>query len=96
MFLLYTFIIISLFKLTLFYALQSYRLGFGGNFRKTIIIGNDESVTELKEFFLNQKELGYENRMTFKFNHPSDLNLESVLILFLLEISMKFTVQQMN
>ena len=75
-FLLYTFILISLFKLTLFYALQSYRLGFGGNFRKTIIIGNDESVTELKEFFLNQKELGYENRMTFKFNHPSDLNLE--------------------
>ena len=75
-FLLYTFVIISLFKLTLFYALQSYRLGFGGNFRKTIIIGNDESVRELKEFFLNQKELGYENRMTFKFNHPSDLNLE--------------------
>ena len=75
-FLLYTFILISLFKLTLFYALQSYRLGFGGNFRKTIIIGNDESVTELKEFFLNQKELGYENRMTFKFNHPSDLKLE--------------------
>tara|TARA_B100000989_G_scaffold161261_1_gene120388 strand:- start:1562 stop:2920 length:1359 start_codon:yes stop_codon:yes gene_type:complete len=75
-FLLYTFVIISLFKLTLFYALQSYRLGFGGNFRKTIVIGNDESVTELKEFFLNQKELGYENRMTFKFNHPSDLNLD--------------------
>ena len=75
-FLMYTFIVISLFKLTLFYALQSYRLGFGGNFRKTIIIGNDESVRELKEFFLNQKELGYENRMTFKFNHPSDLNLE--------------------
>ena len=75
-FLLYTFIIISLFKLTLFYALQSYRLGFGGNFRKTIIIGNDESVSELKEFFINQKELGYENRRTFKFKHPSDLNLE--------------------
>ena len=75
-FLLNTFIIISLFKLTLFYALQSYRLGFGGNFRKTIIIGNDESVSELKEFFINQKELGYENRRTFKFNHPSDLKLE--------------------
>ena len=75
-FLLYTFIIISLFKFTLFYALQSYRLGFGGNFRKTIIIGNDESVAELKEFFINQKELGYENRMTFKFNKPSDLSLE--------------------
>ena len=76
LFLLYTFLLTSLFKLTLFYALQSYRLGFGGNFRKTIIIGNNESVSELKEFFINQKELGYENRKTFKFNNTSELNLE--------------------
>ena len=75
-FLLYTFSLITLFKFTLFYALQSYRLGFGGNFRKTIIIGNNESVTELKEFFINQKELGYENRKTFNFKSPSDLNLQ--------------------
>ena len=74
-FLLYTFALISLFKFTLFYALQSYRLGFGGNFRKTIIIGNNESVSELKEFFITQKELGYENRKTFNFKTPSDLNL---------------------
>ena len=75
-FLLYTFLLISLFKFTLFYGLQSYRLGFGGNFRKTIIIGNDESVKELKEFFINQKELGYENRKTFNFKSPSDLDLQ--------------------
>ena len=74
-FLLYTFALISLFKFTLFYALQSYRLGFGGNFRKTIIIGNNESVSELKEFFITQKELGYENRKTFNFKSPADLNL---------------------
>jgi len=76
MFLLYAFLLISLFKFTLFYALQSYRLGFGGNFRKTIIIGNDESVEELKEFFINQKELGYENRKTFNFKSPFDLDLQ--------------------
>ena len=75
-FLLYTFLLVSLFKFTLFYGLQSYRLGFGGNFRKTIIIGNDESVEELKEFFINQKELGYENRKTFSFKSPSDLDLQ--------------------
>ena len=75
-FLLYTFLLVSLFKFTLFYGLQSYRLGFGGNFRKTIIIGNDESVEELKEFFVNQKELGYENRKTFSFKSPSDLDLQ--------------------
>ena len=75
-FLLYTFLLVSLFKFTLFYGLQSYRLGFGGNFRKTIIIGNDESVEELKEFFMNQKELGYENRKTFSFKSPSDLDLQ--------------------
>lgn len=74
-FLLYTFALISLFKFTLFYALQSYRLGFGGNFRKTIIIGNNDSVSELKEFFITQKELGYENRKTFNFKAPTDLNL---------------------
>ncbi|MDC2975361.1 undecaprenyl-phosphate glucose phosphotransferase, partial [Bacteroidota bacterium] len=73
-FLLYTFLLVSLFKFTLFYGLQSYRLGFGGNFRKTIIIGNDESVEELKEFFITQKELGYENRKTFSFKSPSDLD----------------------
>jgi len=75
-FLFYTFSFISLFKFTLFYALQSYRLGFGGNFRKTIIIGNNESVKELKEFFVKQKELGYENRKTFNFKSTSELNLE--------------------
>jgi putative colanic acid biosynthesis UDP-glucose lipid carrier transferase len=75
-FLLNTFLLVSLFKFTLFYGLQSYRLGFGGNFRKTIIIGNDESVEELKEFFMNQKELGYENRKTFSFKSPSDLDLQ--------------------
>ena len=75
-FLLYTFLLVSLFKFTLFYGLQSYRLGFGGNFRKTIIIGNDESVEELKEFFITQKELGYENRKTFSFKSPSDLDLQ--------------------
>lgn len=75
-FLLNTFLLVSLFKFTLFYGLQSYRLGFGGNFRKTIIIGNDESVEELKEFFITQKELGYENRKTFSFKSPSDLDLQ--------------------
>ncbi len=76
-FLLVVFTLISLFKLSLFYALQSYRLGFGGNFRKTIIIGNNEAVNELKEFFKTQKELGYENIKTFNFNSASDLNLQN-------------------
>ena len=75
-FLLYTFLLVSLFKFTLFYGLQSYRLGFGGNYRKTIIIGNDESVEELKKFFITQKELGFENRKTFSFKSPSDLDLQ--------------------
>ena len=60
-----SFFIVATFKLFVFYGLQSYRLGFGGNFRKTIIIGNNESVKELESFFRNQKELGYENRRTF-------------------------------
>ena len=75
-FIIYTFILISAFKFTLFYALQTFRLGFGGNFRKTIIIGNNDSVNELKKFFIAQKELGYENRKTFNFKSPEELDLD--------------------
>ncbi len=75
-FLAYSLFAITLFKFALFYGLQKYRLGFGGNFRKTIIIGNNESVYELEEFFINQKELGYENRKTFTFQDSSSLNLK--------------------
>ena len=75
-FIIYTFILISAFKFTLFYGLQTFRLGFGGNFRKTIIIGNNDSVNELKKFFIAQKELGYENRKTFNFKSPDELDLD--------------------
>ena len=75
-FIIYTFILISAFKFTLFYGLQTFRLGFGGNFRKTIIIGNNDSVNELKKFFIAQKELGYENRKTFNFKSPEELDLD--------------------
>ena len=75
-FIIYTFILISAFKFTLFYGLQTFRLGFGGNFRKTIIIGNNDSVKELKKFFIAQKELGYENRKTFNFKSPEELDLD--------------------
>ena len=75
-FIIYTFILISAFKFTLFYGLQTFRLGFGGNFRKTIIIGNNDSVNELKKFFIAQKELGYKNRKTFNFKSPEELDLD--------------------
>ena len=35
-----SFVAITFFKFLVFYGLQSYRLGFGGNFRKTIIQHN--------------------------------------------------------
>ena len=77
MYIVYCFTPIVCFKLLLYYGLQRYRLGFGGNFRKTIIIGNNDSVTELKEFFSSQKELGYENRKTFDFKSPKDFDIEA-------------------
>ena len=77
LYIIYCFIPIVGFKLLLYYGLQRYRLGFGGNFRKTIIIGNNESVTELKGFFSSQKELGYENRKTFHFESPESFDIES-------------------
>ena len=77
MYITYCFVPIAGFKLLLYYGLQRYRLGFGGNFRKTIIIGNNDAVTELKDFFSSQKELGYENRKTFHFESPNDFDIEA-------------------
>ena len=79
----YCFVPIAGFKLLLYYGLQRYRLGFGGNFRKTIIIGNNDAVSELKNFFTTQKELGYENRKTFQFKSPNDFDIESCFIFIL-------------
>ncbi len=61
----FSFSFILLAKFTLFYFLKRYRSVYGKNFRKTIIIGSSTKTFQLKQFFLENPEYGYQYERTF-------------------------------
>ena len=58
-YLFYSFFIIGLVKLLMFYGLRSFRQYMHGNLRNVVIIGNTETAKELQEFFKNNEAYGY-------------------------------------
>lgn len=50
---------VSLFKLFVFFSLRQYRKKYSGNHRNVIIVGKCKRSLELKEFFENKKQYGY-------------------------------------
>lgn len=63
----YSFVLISLAKLFIYYFLRRFRVVFGGNFRKVVIVGNGKSVEQLVNFFNENPDYGY------KLEHIFDL-----------------------
>ena len=55
----WAFVAVAFLKFSIFYFLKKYRLLYGGNFRKVVILGNGKSVEELKDFFTNNPDYGY-------------------------------------
>ena len=49
-------------------AYRDIDLGFGGNFRKTIIIGNNDAVSELKDFLTSKKSSAMKIERLFSLN----------------------------
>jgi putative colanic acid biosynthesis UDP-glucose lipid carrier transferase len=54
-----SFVLVGLLKFSIFFLLKKYRILYGGNHRNVIIVGNGKSVDELKDFFLNNPDYGY-------------------------------------
>lgn len=61
------FVLITIFKFTIYYLLQKYRLSFGGNYRRTVIFGYNKKTIALESFFNKNPEYGYSHRKTFNF-----------------------------
>ena len=59
------FFLISIFKFAIYYLLQRYRVSFGGNYRKTVILGFNKKTHALENFFNKKPEYGYSHQKTF-------------------------------
>lgn len=66
------FIAILLAKLAMHFLLRNYRKYFGGNYRTTIIIGNNNKTRQLRGFFTRNPIYGYQYKKTF--NIPKSKN----------------------
>ncbi len=71
------FLLISIFKFTIYYLLQKYRVEFGGNYRTTVIFGKNKNSLALEDFFKKNPEYGYAHKRTFNFKEQNDLNLDN-------------------
>lgn len=58
-YILWSFLLVGFVKFSIFFLLKKYRILYGGNQRKVIIVGNGKSVDELVEFFTTNSDYGY-------------------------------------
>ncbi len=70
------FLLITIFKFTIYYLLQKYRAEFGGNYRTTVILGQNKNTMALEGFFKKNPEYGYLHKRSFSFNGSSDDELQ--------------------
>jgi len=68
---------ILIIKLVIFYLLKRYRKYLGGNYRTTIILGDNQRTRTLRKFFNSNTEYGYQYKRLVDFS-AKDFNLEEV------------------
>ncbi|MDG5491117.1 undecaprenyl-phosphate glucose phosphotransferase [Psychroserpens sp. SPM9] len=71
-----SFLIITFFKFVMYYLLQKYRSSFGGNRRRTVILGKNKQTLALENFFNKNPEYGYDLKKTFTFKDKHESHLD--------------------
>lgn len=69
-------LLIALAKFFVYYALRRFRVVFGGNFRRVVIVGNGKSVEQLEEFFNENPDYGYKLEKTFNLTNNKRERIE--------------------
>ena len=67
-------IIVAAFKFSVYYLLLRFRVVFGGNYRKTIIIGSGDETKFLSDYFNDKKEAGFKLKKIF----AGELNINKI------------------
>ena len=75
---LFSFVLIALFKFAMYYLLQKYRVSFGGNYRITVILGKNKQTFALEKFFNRNPEYGYIHTKSFSFKDKNEVNLNTI------------------
>jgi putative colanic acid biosysnthesis UDP-glucose lipid carrier transferase len=61
--------LILVFKLFIYLFLRKYRIIFGGNFRRVVLIGKEKSIKPLQRFFEENHDYGYKLIKVFDLDH---------------------------
>lgn len=69
-------LLISVIKLSIYFLLKKYRSLLGGNNRRVVIIGLNQKTDQLRKFFMDRPEFGYQLQKTFDLNSPEQLDVE--------------------
>ncbi|MGO3706425.1 MAG: undecaprenyl-phosphate glucose phosphotransferase [Mesonia hippocampi] len=84
-YMLYSFSLVLLVKLSMFYLLKRYRKHLGGNYRTTIIIGDTFQARKLAGFFEKATEYGYQCKKTIAVSTTEKFKLKPVFEYILAE-----------
>ena len=72
-FVLYSGVFIGAIKFVIYYFMLKFRADFGGNYRRTIIIGNGAESNSLEKFFQEKTSTGYRHIRTILPNKEEDI-----------------------
>ena len=73
LFTLYAALIIGAIKYAIYYFMLKFRADFGGNYRRTVIIGNGAESNSLEKFFQEKTSTGYRHIKTILPNKEEDI-----------------------
>ena len=68
-------LLITVVKLTVYYLLKKYRLHLRGNLRRVVIIGLNQKTDQLRKFFIDNPEYGYQLHKTFELRGPNKVSV---------------------
>ena len=74
LFIIILFVLIGVVKYLVYYALKKYRYNFGGNVRRIVVIGSNDSASQLIKFFKKRLDLGYIIKGIFNETNNQDVN----------------------
>ena len=70
---------ITIIKFTIFFLLKKYRKVFKGNLRKVVIVGLNKKTDQLRKYFNDNPDYGYQLVKTFDLNKKDKISINDVI-----------------